>query len=37
MIAPVGALYCEHHQKHGYGVDGVVDGAEGIDSPTHTT
>ena len=37
MIAPPGALYCEHHQKHGYGVDGVRDGAEGIDYPTHTT
>jgi predicted ester cyclase len=23
MIAPVGELYCEHHQKHGYGVDGI--------------
>jgi predicted ester cyclase len=23
MIAPPGELYCEHHQKHGYGVDGI--------------
>ncbi len=23
MIAPPGALYCEHHQNHGYGVDGL--------------
>ena len=23
MIAPVGEIYCEHHQKHGYGVDGI--------------
>ncbi len=23
MIAPVGELYCEHHQNHGYGVDGI--------------
>jgi predicted ester cyclase len=23
MIAPVGEIYCEHHQKHGYGVDGL--------------
>lgn len=37
MIAPPGEIYCEHHQKHGYGIDGVEDGAEGIDRPTHTT
>jgi hypothetical protein len=23
MIAPPGELYCEHHQKHGYGIDGL--------------
>ncbi|HEX8363379.1 MAG TPA: ester cyclase [Longimicrobium sp.] len=23
MIAPEGEIYCEHHQKHGYGVDGI--------------
>jgi predicted ester cyclase len=23
MIAPPGEIYCEHHQKHGYGVDGI--------------
>jgi predicted ester cyclase len=23
MIAPPGEIYCEHHQKHGYGIDGV--------------
>jgi predicted ester cyclase len=23
MIAPPGELYCEHHQKHGYGIDGI--------------
>lgn len=23
MIAPPGAIYCEHHQKHGYGIDGL--------------
>jgi predicted ester cyclase len=23
MIAPVGEIYCEHHQQHGYGVDGI--------------
>jgi predicted ester cyclase len=23
MIAPVGELYCEHHQHHGYGIDGL--------------
>jgi len=23
MIAPPGELYCEHHQNHGYGVDGI--------------
>jgi len=23
MIAPVGEIYCEHHQKHGYGIDGL--------------
>jgi predicted ester cyclase len=24
MIAPVGEIYCEHHQKHGYGIDGLA-------------
>lgn len=23
MIAPHGEIYCEHHQKHGYGIDGL--------------
>jgi predicted ester cyclase len=23
MIAPPGEIYCEHHQKHGYGIDGL--------------
>jgi predicted ester cyclase len=23
MIAPIGEIYCEHHQKHGYGIDGL--------------
>jgi len=23
MIAPPGEIYCEHHQEHGYGVDGL--------------
>lgn len=23
MIAPPGQIYCEHHQQHGYGVDGI--------------
>lgn len=23
MIAPVGEIYCEHHQHHGYGIDGL--------------
>lgn len=23
MIAPPGEIYCEHHQEHGYGVDGI--------------
>ena len=23
MIAPPGEIYCEHHQKHGYGIDGI--------------
>jgi len=23
MIAPDGEIYCEHHQKHGYGIDGL--------------
>jgi predicted ester cyclase len=23
MIAPPGELYCEHHQHHGYGIDGL--------------
>ena len=23
MIAPIGELYCEHHQHHGYGIDGL--------------
>jgi predicted ester cyclase len=23
MIAPPGELYCDHHQHHGYGIDGV--------------
>jgi predicted ester cyclase len=23
MIAPEGELYCEHHQSHGYGIDGL--------------
>ena len=23
MIAPPGEIYCGHHQKHGYGVDGI--------------
>jgi predicted ester cyclase len=23
MIAPPGELYCEHHQEHGYGIDGL--------------
>lgn len=23
MIAPEGEIYCEHHQKHGYGIDGL--------------
>lgn len=23
MIAPPGAIYCEHHQQHGYGIDGI--------------
>lgn len=23
MIAPVGEIYCEHHEHHGYGIDGV--------------
>jgi predicted ester cyclase len=23
MIAPPGELYCEHHQNHGYGIDGL--------------
>jgi len=25
MIAPVGEIYCEHHQHHGYGIDGIDD------------
>jgi len=23
MIAPPGEIYCEHHQEHGYGIDGI--------------
>jgi predicted ester cyclase len=23
MIAPPGEIYCEHHQNHGYGIDGI--------------
>ncbi|WP_414938303.1 ester cyclase [Amycolatopsis sp. cmx-11-51] len=23
MIAPPGEIYCEHHQEHGYGIDGL--------------
>jgi len=23
MIAPEGEIYCEHHQEHGYGIDGL--------------
>jgi hypothetical protein len=23
MIAPQGEIYCEHHQRHGYGIDGL--------------
>jgi predicted ester cyclase len=23
MIAPVGEIYCEHHEHHGYGIDGL--------------
>jgi hypothetical protein len=23
MIAPLGEIYCEHHQHHGYGIDGL--------------
>jgi hypothetical protein len=24
MIAPVGEIYCAHHQTHGYGIDGLA-------------